>query len=661
MTMHDATSDQDQLRFWVTPGNAPAYQVDLTEFAVGGRLEDVRSASRWAWSGDYTGRPRFALQIAAYHRLTAVGEQTSTATRAVLRTLFRFLDAAGLDVGGVEDLTDAHGQYFKAWLETERNDNRTYHSAKTVVDRMRQLEGLPALWWPARRVSDVAMSEDVDLLGMNRLFNALKGEARQVKAMFAEGERLAAVGSDPRGESFARGFAPANWEPRENHAWLVRQLSCNYLPEKREFLENGGQGLHKANYLSQFHLGPSYLAPGMTDRGREGIVGKLRWFHPSYHDTSVFLWLFMLGTGWNLSTALAIDVTSDALWFDDHPHKPEFKVMHAFKGRAGKHVFALSLGKPEWHPFQIVKFMIERTSALRETLRRRLVEMEAVDDGTRNHARGSEIEHLRGAIRSPWLYHVVNKIGQVGAFHNDDSAKLNSIVRIVAERNGLMEEHPSLAAMGTSIARDAWIGFAYAKSGHHVVLAQLAAQHANVATLKHYLSRRRYRAHSERMVRKVHDAVFAEIETKMAVDATRLRLLVQSGSITPDQERRLLDHRQRTRLGMGCLDPTHPPPEIAPGHPAGTVCSVQRCTGCHHGVVFSDSLEPLARARAELLHLHRTLPLTAWAGSSLEDEAASLDETLAQFDASEVETSVASWTSRIRNGEVAVHDTYPSY
>jgi hypothetical protein len=70
------------------------------------------------------------------------------------------------------------------------------------------------------------------------------------------------------------------------------------------------------------------------------MVGKLRLFHPSHHDTGIFLWLFLIGTGWNLSTALAIDVSEETRWVDDHPHGTNFKVLHAFKDRAVRHQFA---------------------------------------------------------------------------------------------------------------------------------------------------------------------------------------------------------------------------------------------------------------------------------------------------------------------------------
>jgi hypothetical protein len=80
----------------------------------------------------------------------------------------------------------------------------------------------------------------------------------------------------------------------------------------------------------------------------------------------------LIGTGWNLSTALALDVSDEESWFQPHSHSEGFAVMHAFKNRADRHQFALSMTRPEWHPYKILRYMIERTKVLRATVRHEL-------------------------------------------------------------------------------------------------------------------------------------------------------------------------------------------------------------------------------------------------------------------------------------------------
>ncbi|MBO1905301.1 hypothetical protein KHP60_09710 [Microvirga sp. 3-52] len=649
------------LRFWIHPDRGAAYEIDLSEFAFGGRRDHVDPRARDKWSGDYQGRRPFAYEFAEHFQLSRPPEGDKRQILSFLRTLFRFLDEIdpGRHVSGCSQLEDGHGALLQRWAEARGLGGQVYKGIKGIVDAMRAARDEDPLFWPARHRDVLGYREDIDEKGVQRLFNAFKKEAMSIKSMFREGEVLAARGSDPRGE--ARLPSSADWEARENHAWLVHELTRERLLYKEEVYANQGQGLNKANDRTLKHDGPEYLAPGMGVRGREGIVGKLRWFHPSYHDTAVFLWLFLLGTGWNLATALALDVTADNEWCQDHPQKPEFKIVHSYKERADRHVFALSLAKPEWHPYRIVRFMIERTAPMRRTVEHRLGEARERHDADPTPARARDVARLEAVARSPWLYHVVNKVGEVSCFEGQDCARLNEIARVVAKGHGLAEEHPSLLKMATGDSRDAWIGHAYAASGYDILIAKLGAQHADTRVLRHYLRQRRYRAHSEAAVRRVQDAAFAEIATGRKLDPTRLRILVEKGEITAEQERRLLDKRQRTRLGMGCLDPRNPPREVAPTHVEGSLCRVQRCTGCVHGLVFEDSLEPLARARAELIFIKRTFPLTAWAGSSWEDEERSLDATLAEFGADRVEPLIDHFLGKLTTGEIQPHDTYSSY
>lgn len=654
--------DDATLQFWVQARDGSHYQVDLREFAEGGKRENVVPRARANWSGDFQGRPEFALGLAEVFRATEPPEVSEASMRTACRQLMRFLDQAdpAKTVRSFDDLQDGHGIQLVNWAKKKGFSGGVYKQIKGLVDAARLISGGAPLFWPARERDAIVHKDDVDLKGFQQLYTAVKKEAMSIKAMFREGERLAGIGRDPRGA--VRQSGSAEWEERENHAWLTKELTSNVLISKEDFYAAGASGLNKANNSdTQKHFGPEYLAPGMTNRARQGIVGKLRWFHPSYQDTAIYLWLFLIGTGWNLATTVGVDVSEEKAWYEPHPHKPEFCVLHSFKGRPGKHVFIPCLVKPEWHPFRILQFMIERTAPLRRTLIKRLAVARARHETQGTPETAAEVARLESMSRSPWLYHVVNKVGEIGCFHSEDSARLNEIARLVAEKYGLAEDHPTLAAVVTGEARDAWIGHAYITSGNNILIARLAGQHSDYKSLVHYLRRRRYRAQSEGLVRSFQNAAFAEIEGGRVLDATRIRLLLERGQISAEQEKRLLDIRQRTRLGMGCLTPYSPPENVSPGHVSGTLCRVQRCTGCESGIVFQESLDPLARARAELIYLHRTIPLTAWCGSSFEEEADSLDQTLAEFDPAIVEGVVQQWLNKLLSGEIEVHDAFPVY
>lgn len=652
---------RNELKFWVHAEDGSSYPVDLTEFATGRSRDEVPPKARKSWGGDFQGRPGFSSGVAEVFRATCPSKTIESRLRHSCRNLLRFLDIVDpkMTIRSFDDLTDHHGTELKNWTKQCGWSGNAYKQIKALVDIARLASGARPLFWPSRDRDPLHHKDDVDFKGFQRMYTALKKEAKAIKAMFQSGHALADQGTDPRGQL----DEPASWERVENHAWLVRELTKDVLPEKRAFYSAGASGLNKANDPStQKHDGPAYLAPGMSERGRQGIVGKLRWFYPSYQDTAVFFWLFLIGIGWNLATTtVGMDVSERDRWCEDHPTDLDFKIMHAFKGRPGKHVFAPCLVEPEWHPYQIIEYMIVVTAPLRRTVCLRLKEAKRRHANEKTPETEAEVSRLERMSRSPWLYHVVNKVGEIGCLQSADSYQLNAIARLVAEKHGLTADHPTLTALVTGEARDAWIGHAYITSGNNILIARLAAQHADYRSLVHYLRRRRYRAQSEREIRRMQDLIFGDISTGRVLDPTRIRLALKMGKITPEVEKRLLDHRQRTRLGMGCLDPKSPPKKIAPDHVKGSICRIQRCTGCHLGIVFPDSLDALACARAELVMIKRSIPLAAWSGSSFEDEAESLDSVLAEFDPDAVREAIDCWLNRFLAGELQIHDTYPMY
>ncbi|WP_441227956.1 hypothetical protein AB7813_05615 [Tardiphaga sp. 20_F10_N6_6] len=646
------TPSEDDLSFFVTFSDGSRYAIDLREFATGGRYIEKNERVKRLWRGDFNGRPTFARQLARMIQSENFPKTTTKRYRAGLRELFRFLDqdeaSGGPPVRQLADLTDAHGYSIHEWIGPDKPFN--YRSVKAVVDAMRSHYSMPPLFWPARRPDVIAAEEPMSPGAARALYKAVKAECRELKRMHREGLQLARAGAMPDDDE-----PPLHWSKPENRAFLAAQSSTLRLLSKDEL---SARGVYRALYAHQGQ-GPSYLSPLVGKRGAVGWSGALRWFHPTLSDIALLLWLFLIGTGWNLSTALALDVSEERNWCEAHPTNQKFVIIHAMKARSKRRQIAFSLAIPEFHPHQIIRYALEITSTLRATARYELEQARNKQAAEPTPKLAARIAELMAIIRSPWL-HQSKRLGGVSAVTGPTST-LNAIIREVARRNDLVEEYPELDTITSSSPRDTWIQYAYVQSGYHVLIAQLAAFHKSPKTLKHYLKSMRYRALSEISARKLYNAVFDEISAGRLVDPTRLRLLVQNGQISDEQERRLLDLRQRTRVGAACLAPYTPPRNIAPDHVDGTLCRVQRCTGCPHGVIFADSIDLLTRAYAELVHIQRTIPFAAWSGSSFADELISLAETLKLFPASEVQDRIDSWITRFRSGELRVHDTYPSY
>jgi hypothetical protein len=631
----------------IEPGRGGPYEVDLSEFALGGNERTVRKVN--AWGGDYSGRPDMALELADFFDTLAPIRSTCASIRSSMRQFYRFLDLQAPDVARAGDVTDAMGLAFLTWLLSIGSNYEAYKSARMALNGMRALSGGKQLFWPSRRPDIVVRNDPIDDRALRALFHALRHEARDVKRMLSDGTKLADAGCDPRSAETPDAFSVI-----ENRAWLARELMRDGLPDRASAIAAGAHDLLVG-------AGPSYIAPTISDRSSRGLTGALRWFVPSRSDTAIFLALFLLSTGWNFATATAVDVSSRDEWFQPHPQVDRFAVIHSYKNRAELHQFAISMTRPEWHPYRLIEFMIETTAPLRRQVLRELAAMRKAHAATPSIALAGEIHRHERLARTPWLFASVTGGKVSGFLEGTEVTHVGVLVRDIVVRRGLAEAHPRLLEFKTSDMRDSWIGYAYVQSGYNVLLTRLASQHASSRTLKHYLGFRRFRAHSEGQIRKLQHALFSEIEARRPIDPTRLRLLVANGEITPDQEARLLDLRQRTRLGAGCLDPRSPDKTVAPDHPEGALCRVQRCVGCSKGIVFEESLPALARALAELRHIRRSIPVPAWEGSSFDDEYQALEQTLLGFDQIKVLAQVASWEDKLLSGEIQPHATYPNY
>ena len=387
------------MRSWDQPGrDQEPHIVNLRHFYEGGRGADLEPRYRRNWGGDFRARPSLADEFRALIENSRPTKDEFDSNVSAWRLLHRFLDEhpAPVDVQTIADLYDIHGALLKSWLQARGIKHpTTYKRIKTIVDRMRDIAGLPDLLWPARDPDRLNHVDAVDEHGVVRLFSALKAEARCIKQMFREGVRLAGLVQLDKAESTSASSPVPKWT--DIRASIMRKLATGPIPHRFEFKRD------------DWMVGPTYLAPTMSSRKRDGLFGALRWFHPSRRDTAVFLWLFMIGTGWNLSTVLSIDISDEKLWCEKHPHKAGYVVMHAFKGRPKKHVFGISMTKPEFHPYAIMKFMIAQTEGLRQTLRRDLADARATYASAPSYELKKQIKQLERWIKSPWLYHSANE------------------------------------------------------------------------------------------------------------------------------------------------------------------------------------------------------------------------------------------------------------
>ena len=588
------------LIWWAAgPDDAPPIRLDLSPFADG-------DASR-----ELPAYPHLAAAFAPALRDLTVRKSRNTIEQYLinLRTFWRFLGILRDRDADIDDdiaaISPSLGHLYKLHLLNDlRRGPAKARLALALINTLlhatrQRLELVPhRLAWPNVQMPRRAMHRDVQPERLKVLYNAAKAVVRRFTAATAEGAALLSRGSDPRPYSGNRHV----WAAPENIAWLTRHFLDRHLAE-------GGR--ESFTSMVDWRLYSSSIFP--TSIPSPTPFDRASWFLPTAEDTAARLVLVLLHTGWNPETVCNLDISGDT-WFQ---HRLELSAgetvaLFATKNRTNREQVAFSLTRPEFHPYRVIKEQVTRSEPLRAALRRKLVAL-----GTPASPTDMELAHkLRRMIASPWLF--LSKkaqpgTGAVGVFLDSKNTFANCYKKLLADA-GLDDE-----SLTPSDLRDGFASFVYGNSAYNVLMVKRALGHGNLNATKHYLRQRMMLAQRFADFAAWSETLFDEIKRFRSVDPTILYIRARFGDVTKTQRQRLADHRLRTRMGMGCLDPENPPAAVAPAHERG-MCTVQRCILCRHGVIFRDSFVPLARRLAEIQVIRGHTPVDRWDGSSFHAE-----------------------------------------
>lgn len=682
------TDQTGRLRWWVFPHDRShaRHEMDLSEFAEGNANLDV------------TPRPELIADLAPAVAEWSTGKPKASAQNALvaLRSFWRFADTMAIRTGGdlvrLTDITHGTGQLFKGYLLRDlklgasaararlKSVQRFAESARDKAGEMR-----PQLLWPSIRDRRGAEHRDVDPVLLRRLYAALKDIHRLQDGLVLEGASLNVAGHDPRDlgprapQIYAKGIIggrknPENldldeaWRQPENLAFLTKQFVDGALADpSTTVIDTCSKRFQRPETYGDDLILPSALVG--TDATP---FDRVRWFVPAYHDTFVAMALVLLHTGWNLDTVLNIDISSDEAWHEDRLGSELGETvaicaeLFGVKGRTGEVQISFSLTRPKFHPYRVIMDQISRTQPLRDALRAQVARLETKHN--RTHEEDQSLEQMRRSLKSPWLFFRNANLGiggRVGDLRVSDRGVMNQRLRASLREHGqrlgwLNDE--SLAAqideLRLSDLRDGFAAFLYEDSLYNIFLVKRALGHRSLSSTKHYLRQKRQRRAHWAEFKSLQEVIWDEIATWQRIDPTILFIRVRYGDATPEQRRRLAEHQERTRMGMGCLDPTSPPPEVAPNHKGGT-CIVQRCTLCRLGVVFEETFESLALRMAELRHIRPQIPPDRWGDSTFVVEWAAIEETVARSfpgRQEEFEAAVEAFAVKILKDEIYVFE-----
>ena len=613
-----ATEGHATLEFWTDHPTKPS-SISLTEFATG------NSSKHPQWSGDFSGRPELINELAPHiyviHRLSP--EQSCINLINTLRFWWRLFDEYEA-LAPVKTVIDINQIHEAAQIRKNAAVGRTNLFLALVNARRLEL-GLGRLFWIKREESgvqkDLVTHQQIKLvyeelkqrawksLDKIKLSHALNGNSRI--------NQLGQSASDSDKWSYPDRVA--------THRWAIAQIG-HPCPAQRQ--------MRRVSYT----LG-------------EWNTAIIEDIYFTLDDMQALFFLTVLLTGWNAETVLNIDVDADPII--PHPTSSGFMLLRSVKTRGNTEQIAICQAKRELAPTNLVAEIIRVTRPLREYLRKQLSELPLDADRSRR----SELER---SARSVWLYPVRNGVirrlvmsDATRTLQADDGHKLDYLPRLAASLNRNISDPKQRIPVSLSSRnlRDAFISFAYANNGYSWLIAKLAAGHSDLNTTRTYLAKTHWARFGRSKVRKLTEALWREIGERRIVEPAFLYAMVQQGEITEVQRQRWLEHKDRTRIGVGCKDFKHPPKTLVPEHKEDTGCRAFRCTLCPHAVVFEDSLDHLARRKAELVWARENIPLVSWEQSIFPEELGSLEEVLQLFPSDKVDARLFVWKRKIECGE----------
>lgn len=571
MTATEVDEHLDPLHFWTR--HAQLVLVDLTVFRDGEAHAPTRGGRTWL--GPFSGRPRLIEQLAPAVRELCeyAAPKTISQYRQSLRAWWRLFDAVessalqpeSVRVETVVDVTEVHRQ--RAY--DGGMSRAVFQMFVLFLNLVRKSLGLTRLYWDAPE-------DPVPLRHLPPRWQIDQFRFHLKRSWFAALTRW------ERAEQLLAGEPPLN----DREAGLLK----NYHRFDATVTRTGSPRPSAEEIWGE-------MSCSTFDNRGYSVLQMLNGRYPNAYDIRVAFHLCLASTGWNPSTLLALDV--DTNFIEPHPKDPTRYLMTGFKARSKSEQVTEGLRKSRGSPGGVIQELIARTAPLREKLRKDLKELRArliklaASGATQEelNATRKHVLRLEQGVKSPWLYVTPatdtivwldrNKTTHSRGLRGGRNSFLDDLVE---EINAKQPADRQLSKLKASDFRDAFAEYAYQISGGTVLYVMKVLGHKHPTTTQIYLDNTLLNEESDRLYRSFSNSLWHEIRVHGRVDPTIVAKWSRDGTVTDTERARLNDYRslRRSRIGVGCKDPTHPPKHIAPSFNADgkAMCGVQRCTLC---------------------------------------------------------------------------------
>jgi integrase len=634
------------LQFW-TSHEHPTL-VDLTVFASGdyaGARSDTPGSRRRAFGG----RPALIAELAPALRALLEYAAPRTAAQYVqsLRDWWRLFDTVERDaskvasnvpmVQSVGDIGELHRQC----AVNDNMDRNAFGNILAVINTVRKTKGMRRLAWrrpdPKRRVRHLPPEWQVREIRL-----ALKHK------WFAALDRWQAA------DELLNGRPPKNEEEQ--------RLLTNY----QAFDEAVGRSGHPRPEFEDIRNGMSKTT---FHRSGFSIPDMLRGRYPDADDIRHAFHLCLATTGWNPSVLLSLDANANVI--ETHPKDASRYILRGYKARSRSEQQTEGLYKSQGSAGAILLTLLKRTASLRFRLREDLVKQEAAyqellrekTSKVKLDAQRKVVAKLRIGVSSYWLYvtsasdriHWLDPNEASYSRGSDRADGLSFLDGVVAQINRRRPADRQVAFLKPGDFRDAFAAYAYRTSGGMILYVMKALGHRSLRSTQVYLDNTLLNDQSLKLYQTFSNTLWTEIKVHKRLDPTLIAKCSRDGEASDEQRQRLGMYRnlRRSRIGVGCKDPAHPPSHIAPNFRADgkAMCHVHRCMLClEHAVIFPDSLPGLTKRLAELRAIRGRMSAVAFIESSFGEELENTELALAAFDAGTIAGLTREWEGRINDG-----------
>lgn len=634
-----SAEDGDVLLFWTAHPTKKSL-VDLRVLRDGQAAPKNPGGSP-SWTGPFKGRPELILEMlpALQDQLAPMAEKSVYQLINSLKTWWRVLDSLENDFPNFPSLVSTSQlNALHRQRAVERNvDRLAFNSFVLLANKTRVAIGLKPLYWPRpeqkARSRKLPPSWQTDLLRreLKHRWYSVLDRWELADSLLSAGKPLVAAEADP-----------ATFERQKrllrSYQFFQEVITKTGHPRPENIFE-----FHDALNERQYY-----------EEGYDQFA-MLKGRYPDGDDIRACFVLCLATTGWNPATLLDLNVGIE--FIEVHPKDSKRYILRGMKSRGGVEQVSEGLFKSQASAAAVLQTLIARTEPLRAHLRLELHELElrlsSAAAADKNSIRKG-IEALAEGIRSPWLYVSPTSAG-IHWLNKTSSRTTQFIAEFIGQLNRKQSEDRQLAVLTASDFRDAYAANIYHASGGSILAVMKALGHRRLSSTKAYLENTLLKEEHRVLYETFSKGLWHEIRVHRRVDPSILAKWSRDGSVTENERARLTDYRglMRSRLGVGCKDPRNPPKHIAPAFSANeeSLCHVQRCLLCtENAVIFPESLSGICKRLAELRHIQQHMSVAAFLQSSFKEELDNTELALLAFDADEVATQVADWTTRISNG-----------